>query len=67
MICPTAIALNDLSYSHCIVSSAQTTPSLIQVMICCWQVLLSTTVELLLLNYMYQRNQCLQNKEFSAR
>ena len=36
-------------------------------MICCWQVLLSTTVELLLLNYMYQRNQCLQRKEFSAR
>ena len=40
---------------------------LIHIMMCCWQVLLSTTVELLLLNCMYQRNQCLQRKEFPAR
>ena len=54
MFCPTP----------CLLSSDN---PLIQVIICCWQVLLSTTVELLLLNYMYQRNQCLQNKEFSPR
>ena len=56
--------LNVWSYSHCLLNSDN---PLIQVMMCCWQVLLSTTVELLLLNYMYQRNQCLQKKEFSAR
>ena len=53
-----------MSDSHCLLGSDD---PLIQVMICCWQVLLSTTVELLLLNCMYQRNQCLQKKEISAR